>query len=266
VYDSLGKAHIATATLQKEITGTTTPSTKWRFDVTIPNNEIAGVAATNTQQFSLITGAVVSGAPAAGALVFDSAGKMTSAYIGADPSTLPPVTDLTIPGPSATLPSMANGAKLSASMTWKLLADPTTPNITAFASPSEVTGSVQNGAAAGSLSNLSIGPDGTISAVFNNGNTAEVGQLVLARFSNVDGLVSQGGGLYSESIASGGAFFGVPGDGGRGMLLSSALEQSNVDLAAELTKIITFQRGYQANARMISVTDQIMQETMNIRQ
>ena len=75
-----------------------------------------------------------------------------------------------------------------------------------------------------------------------------------------------GGGLYSETLAAGDLAIGVPGQGGRGRLLSSSLEQSNVDLAAELTKIITFQRGYQANARMITVTDQIMQETMNMKQ
>jgi len=267
IYDSLGKAHIATLTLQKEISGGATPTTKWRFDITIPNNEIAGVPATNTDKFSLIKNAVVTGAPSAGALVFDNAGKMTSAYIGADPLTLPALANITFPPTGVTLPAMSNGASLrTAGIEWKLLADPTTPDITGFASPSEVTASMQDGAAAGSLSNLSIGPDGTISAVFSNGKTAQVAQLVLAQFSNVDGLISQGGGVYAESTASGASFFGVPGEGGRGQILSAALEQSNVDLAAELTKIITFQRAYQANARMITVTDQLMQETMNMRQ
>ena len=107
---------------------------------------------------------------------------------------------------------------------------------------------------------------GTLSAVFSNGNTVHVAQLVLAQFSNQDGLLSQGGGLYSQTTASGASFFGTPGEGGRGHLTSGALEQSNVDLATELTKIITFQRGYQANAKIITLTDQIMQETINIRQ
>jgi flagellar hook protein FlgE len=140
------------------------------------------------------------------------------------------------------------------------------PNITGFASPSEVTASSQNGASAGSLNSLWIQPDGTISAAFSNGNTADVAQIVLAQFTNLDGLSAQGGGLYAESAASGASFIGTPGDGGRGTLSGATLEQSNVDLATELTKIITFQRGYQANARMISVTDQIMQEAMNLRQ
>jgi flagellar hook protein FlgE len=266
IYDSLGKAHTATITFQKELGTGPTPTTTWRFDITIPNKEIAGVAPTDTDQFSLITGAVATVPPAAGALVFDDTGKLTSAYIGPDPATPPPLADIMFPDPSVTLPALADGATLVSGITWKLLADPNTPNITAYASPSEVTASTQDGAGAGSLSNLSIGPDGTISAVFSNGRTSQVAQLVLAEFSNVDGLVPQGGGLYAESLASGASFLGIPGQGGRGRLLSSALEQSNVDLAAELTKIITFQRAYQANARMVTVTDQIMQETMNLRQ
>jgi flagellar hook protein FlgE len=266
VYDSLGKAHIATLSMKKEISGGATPVTKWRFDITIPNNEIAGVAASNTEQFSLITGAVVTGDPAAGALVFDNAGKLTSAYTGPDPATLPALADLTFPGSSVTLPALANGATLSPTMTWQLMAGPVTPNITGFANPSEVTASTQNGAPAGSMTNLAIGPDGTISAIFNNGKTAEVAQIVLANFTNLDGLIPQGGGVYAESIGSGAVMFGAPGEGSRGQIVSSALEQSNVDLATELTRIITYQRGYQANARMVTVTDQIMQETMNMRQ
>jgi flagellar hook protein FlgE len=266
LYDSLGQAHVATLTLQKEISTGSTPVTKWRFDITIPNNEIAGVAATDTQRYSLITGAIATASPAAGALVFDSAGKLKSAYIGADPSTLPTLADISFPTSSVTLPAMANGAALSTAFTWKLLADPVTPNISGFASSSEVTSSTQNGTGAGSLSNLSIGPDGAIRAVFNNGKNADIAQLVLAQFANVDGLLPQGGGLYTETNASGAALFGTAGSGGRGQMLSATLEQSNVDLASELTKIITYQRGYQANARMITVTDQIMQETMNLRQ
>jgi flagellar hook protein FlgE len=267
LYDSLGAPHVATLTLEKEIGTGATPTTTWHFDITIPNNEVAGVASSNTDKYSLITGGVVTGSPAAGDLVFDSSGNLTSAYIGPAPGTLPPLSNLTFPPTGTALPALANGATLSPTLTWNLMADPNTPNVTAFASnSSEVTASFQNGTPAGSLSNLTIGPDGMISAIFNNGKTSQVGQIVLAQFSNLDGLVSQGGSLYGESIASGAPFFGIPGEGGRGPMLGGALEQSNVDMAAELTKIITYQRGYQANARMITVTDQIMQETMNMRQ
>ena len=114
------------------------------------------------------------------------------------------------------------------------------------------------------MANLKVNSDATISATFTNGSTIDFAQIVLAQFNNVDGLEPIGNGLYRESRASGVSFIGAPGDGGRGQLLSGGLEQSNVDLATELTKIITFQRAYQANARVITATDQVMQETMNI--
>ena len=88
----------------------------------------------------------------------------------------------------------------------------------------------------------------------------------MAQFNNENGLIQQGGGLFSESLESGSLLLGTPGANGGGQLVGGALELSNVDLATEFTKIITYQRGYQANARMMSLTDQIMQETLNMRQ
>ena len=267
LYDSLGKPHVATLSLQKELTGGTPPTTKWRFDMTIPNNEVAGVASTDTQRLSLITGTVAPAIPSSGALVFDTSGKLVSAYLGPDPATLPALADLTVPGTGVALPQMNDGASLSTSgITWKLLGANGEPNLTGYASPSEVTASSQDGASAGSLSQLAIQPDGTLSAVFSNGKSVNIAQIVLAQFNNADGLMPQGGGFYAESGSSGKSFIGAPGQGGRGRLTSGTLEGSNVDLATELTKIITFQRAYQANARMITLTDQIMEETMNMRQ
>ena len=120
--------------------------------------------------------------------------------------------------------------------------------------------------AAGTLSSLSIQSDGTISAAFSNGTTSNVGQIALTQFDNVNGLVQDGGELYTASEASGAAFIGTAGTAGRGTMLGSALEQSNVDLATELTKIITYQRSYQASAKIITATDQIMQDTINMKQ
>jgi flagellar hook protein FlgE len=268
VFDSTGQAHTATITFQKDVRSGPNPTAVWRFDITIPNKDVAGASPTDTTQLSLLTGQTATNPPAAGALTFDSAGKLTSAYIGPDPATLPAVANLTIPPTGVTIPSMRNGATLSSSgLTWQLL-DRTsnTPQITAFSSASTVSANTQNGSAPGSLTNLSIQPDGTISALFSNGSTMNVAQIATARFSNNAGLTEQGGGLYTESAASGTAFIGAAGQGGRGSLLSGALEQSNVDLATELTKIITFQRSYQANAKIITTTDQIMQDTINMKQ
>jgi flagellar hook protein FlgE len=266
IYDSVGTAHIAKLNMVKDISTGATPTTQWRFDITIPEKEIAGASATSTADYSLLAGAVATNPPNQGALVFDSGGKLTSAYFGSGPA---PATlaDLQIPPTGVTLPTMRGGATLNPGITWQLLnPSDNSPAVSGYASPSDVTFSTQNGMSAGALNNLTVLPDGTIAAVFTNGQTVDFAQIVLAQFGNVDGLVAVGGGLYQESVTSGASFVGAPGSGGRGVLIGGALEQSNVDLATELTKIITFQRGYQANAKMITTTDQIMQQTMNMTQ
>jgi flagellar hook protein FlgE len=265
LFDSNGTAHNATLSMVKDISGGATPVTRWRFDLTIPANEVAGASPSATGSLSLLTGAAATASPAAGALVFNGSGVMTSAYLGADPATNPPLANLTIPPGAVTLPALGNGGKLSP-MTWKLISDAGTANVSGYASASEVTASNQNGSVPGTLSSLSIQSNGTLSAVFNNGKTVDIAQLVLAQFSDFNGLTPQGNGVFTESTASGTARLGAPEDSGQGKLMSGSLELSNVDLATELTKIITFQRGYQANAKMITTADQILQETLNIKQ
>ena len=263
LYDSTGVAHDATLSLQKNITSGTPPVTQWTFDITIPAKD---TAAGGTGNVSLLTGQAATSTPSAGTLVFDNSGNLTSAYIGSAPATLPALANLKIPPTGVTLPSMVNGATLSPSMTWSLVGSNGSPSITAFANPSSVTSSTQNGSAPGSLSNLTINADGTISASFTNGKTLNFAQIALAQFGNVDGLSSVNGGLYAQTPTSGAAVVGAPGNAGAGTLIGGALEQSNVDLATELTKILTFQRGYQANAKVITATDQITQTTIGMLQ
>jgi flagellar hook protein FlgE len=262
-HDSQGTAHLATLSLQKEISADPTPVTRWRFDLTIPEREVAGASPDSKAKFSLLTGAVAADPPAQGALVFDDAGRVISAYVGADPATLPALGNLDVPPSGVTIPALANGAAL-APISWKLVDSTSASVITGFASASEMTTIEQDGAAPGSMSSMSVLPDGTLAAVFSNGRTMAVGQIVLAQFTNPDGLTAHGGGLFSESLVSGVSRVGIPGESGLGSLQGGVLEQSNVDLALELTKIITFQRGYQANARMITTTDQVLQETLNL--
>jgi flagellar hook protein FlgE len=264
MFDTQGKSHMATLSLVKDITGGATPTTLWRYDLTIPESEVAGASSTSTAKFSLLTGSVVSSAtPDAGALQFDNNGVLTSAWVGADPATPPALANITVPPTGVSLPALANGASL-AGMTWNLANNNATNGITGFASASEMSIVDQNGSAPGSMSNLSVMTDGTLSAVFSNGKTLSVGQIVLAQFSNNEGLHAEGAGLFTETSESGVSRVGTPGNSSLGTLLGGALEQSNVDLASELTKIITFQRGYQANARIITTTDQIIQETLNL--
>jgi flagellar hook protein FlgE len=263
LYDSQGTAHMATLSLEKNVSTATPPVTQWMFDLTIPEKEIAGASPTSTNKYSLLTGAVATASPSAGGLVFDNAGTLTSAYIGTAPATPGALADLGVPPTGVTMPAMANGGALSA-VTWKLAANTSSSGISGFASPSEMNIVNQNGSAPGSMSNISVEPNGMLSAAFSNGKTVSVGQIVLAQFSNLEGLNAEGSGLYTETASSGVSRVGVPGDTSLGTLMGGALEQSNVDMAAELTKIITFQRGYQANAKMINVTDQVMQETLNL--
>jgi flagellar hook protein FlgE len=263
LYDSTGVSHVATLSLQKQITTGTPPVTQWNFDITIPAKD---TAAGGTGNISLLTGTTASSTPNAGSLVFDNSGNLTSAYIGSAPSTLPALANLTIPPTGVTLPAMTNGAALNSKMTWQLLTPTGSPSVTGFADSSSVSASTQNGAAPGSLSNIAINADGTISASFTNGKTISFAQIALAQFGNVGGLAPVNGGLYTQTPASGSAVIGAPGTGGAGGLVGGALEQSNVDLATELTKILTFQRGYQANAKVITATDQLTQTTIQMLQ
>lgn len=162
------------------------------------------------------------------------------------------------------MPVMAKGGTLAAGITWNLLASDGTSPVTGLSAASGVSKSSQNGSGPGTFNNLSILGDGTVSATFSNGKTVNFAQIVLAQFGNVDGLTPAGGGLFQESQLSGASFIGAPSEGGRGRLIGGSLEQSNVDLATELTKIITYQRAYQANAKLITTTDEIMQQTMGM--
>ncbi len=201
VYDSVGTAHTATMTLQKSVSTATPPVTSWGFDVTIPETDVAGSSPTSTAQLSLITGAAAVNPPAAGTLIMDSSGNLSSAYVGTAPATPGALTDLQFPPTGVTLPAMADGGTLSPSLTWNLTNS--TSTVSGFSSASAVSFSSQNGEAAGSLSNMTVGPDGTISATFTNGKTVSFAQVALAQFSNVDGLNPMGGNLYQETPASG---------------------------------------------------------------
>ena len=117
----------------------------------------------------------------------------------------------------------------------------------------------------GQVSQVSIDPDGQIIATFGAGQTVAVGQLALANFNNPKGLVKLGANRFGEGQAAGTANVGTAGTGGRGTLVGSAIEQSNVDIAQEFTQMILAQRGYQANSRTITVSDEVLVETLQLK-
>ena len=136
---------------------------------------------------------------------------------------------------------------------------------TEFGSNFGVTNMTQDGYMAGQLTGVSVDNTGKLIAQYSNGQTKAAGQLELANFRNVQGLTPLGGNAWKQTAASGGPVVGIAGDGNLGVLNSGSLEESNVDLTAELVSMITAQRDYQANAQTIKTMDQAMQTLVNLR-
>jgi flagellar hook protein FlgE len=125
---------------------------------------------------------------------------------------------------------------------------------------------VGGGSAVGTLESFSLGNDGTITGVYSNGLREPIGQLALANFANPGGLTKSGNSSYSVGDNSGAAQIGTAGTGGRGTLTAGALEMSNVDLSQEFTGLIIAQRGFQANSKVITTSDQILQDLVQMKQ
>jgi flagellar hook protein FlgE len=136
---------------------------------------------------------------------------------------------------------------------------------TEFGSNFGVTNMTQDGYTAGALLGVSVDNTGKLIAQYSNGQTKAAGQVELATFRNAQGLSAIGGNAWRATGASGGPTVGVAGDGNFGVLNSGSLEESNVDLTAELVSMITAQRDYQANAQTIKTMDQAMQTLVNLR-
>ena len=235
LYDSLGDPHVATATFTKTAVG------GWNYGVTLPGAEVTG--GTTGTPYSVATGT----------LGFDNLGKLTTVN-GAAPA------DVTI-----TSPAWKNGAA-AVNFSWDLVDPNGAPSLTQYASASATSSVTQNGSPTGAVASIiSITPDGELVASFGIGRTVVVGQLALATFNNPQGLVKSGTNFYSESEASGNPSIGTAGSGGRGTLIGSSLEQSNVDIAQEFTQMILAQRGYQANSKSITVADELLLETLNLK-
>ena len=136
---------------------------------------------------------------------------------------------------------------------------------TQYGSESAVNSLKQDGYTTGSLVGIGVGSDGKLSGRYSNGQTQELGQVVLATFANPNGLLNLGNNQWSLSSVSGPELLAAPGTGGRGVIQSSAVEDSNVDLTNELVDMINAQRNYQANAQTIKTQDAIMQTLLNLR-
>jgi flagellar hook protein FlgE len=231
IYDSLGSPHVLTIDFNRTGAGA------WTYTVTVPQVDVTGTA----------------GAPVtltSGNLTFNGAGQLTA-----------PAADITIPGPA----TWANGATPNA-INWDVVpAAGQSPILTSYNAPSATASIAQNGSAAGQVDYVAINSSGEIVATFGAGQTVVVGQLALATFNNPKGLIKQGSNRYAETQAAGLPNVGTAGTGGRGGIIGNALESSNVDIAQEFTQMILAQRGYQANSRSITVADEILVETLQMK-
>lgn len=227
VYDSLGAAHSLTFQFSKTATNT------WNYSITIPASDVGQAGS----PVSIDTGT----------LQFDGNGQLVS-----------PTGDVA----GLTISGLANGAS-NLTFDWRL-SDNGTGMLTQMSATSNVSSTYQDGFSSGSLLDFSIGGDGIIQGSFTNG-TKVLGQIALANFANLQGLDREGHNCFGASLASGQAVIGAPGTGGRGTLAGGALELSNVDIAREFASLIMAQRGFQANARVITAFDEITQDTINLK-
>jgi flagellar hook protein FlgE len=168
--------------------------------------------------------------------------------------------NLTSPG-TETVPSAA----LAGYPSWPGPLDIDLSKVTQFGGDSTVEATGQNGYALGTLQSFTLGNDGTITGVYSNGLRQSLGQLCLASFNNPGGLEKAGNSSFRVGDNSGVAMIGLAGVAGRGVLNSGALEMSNVDLAEEFTGLIVAQRGFQANSRVITASDEILQDLVNLK-
>lgn len=138
-------------------------------------------------------------------------------------------------------------------------------DITQLAYPSNAFVREQDGFPPGELAAFNIESTGVITGTYTNGMVRPLAQIAMASFANPEGLLKLGSNLYDVSSNSGAPRIGLPGEEGRGLVQSRALEMSNVDLAGEFTEMITASRAFQANTRMISTSDEVLQELINVK-
>jgi flagellar hook protein FlgE len=138
-------------------------------------------------------------------------------------------------------------------------------SITQLASTPSSLSSNTDGASAGSLTTFTVGQAGDITGIYSNGYKQPLGQIALASFSNPSGLTKSGSNMFQPSANSGNAAIGTANSGGRGQIATGFLEGSNVDLAQQFTNMIMAERGFQANSKVITTSDEILQDLVNLK-
>ena len=230
VVDSLGASHILTAEFTK------TGANAWSYDIKIPGEDVGSPA-----------GTLVS--VGTGNLTFNAQGRMTA-------PAAPGVVTLTVP-------ALANGAA-TLSPGFSLYSADGSSRLTQFAQASSTSAVEQNGAKAAELVKVSIGDGGRVIGEYSNGRQATVAQLAMATLRNPESLAAAGNNNFRLTQESSAIAVGAANTGGRGNIVGQSLEGSTVDIAREFTNLIVYQRGYQANSKVISAVDELTQSVINL--
>lgn len=229
VFDSLGGSHTVSVTFTK----TANPG-EWTYGMSVPDADLT------TPPFTAVTGTIQ----------FDSLGKM-SAPLPTDPK------------PGMVVTGLSNGAA-DLSISWSLF-NGSTPRLTQFSEASAVSANSQDGFAAAQLVRVGIGDGGRVLAQYSNGQQVAVGQLAMASIRNPESMIAVGNNNYQLAARTALPAVGLPDTGGRGKIMGGAVEYSTVDIAKEFTNLIVLQRGYQANAKVVTAVDEISQDTINLK-
>jgi flagellar hook protein FlgE len=163
-----------------------------------------------------------------------------------------------------TMPALADGAVAGDTVTWNLANADGSGRITQFGEPSASSASSQDGAPSAQLVNVGLTDGGGILAQYSDGTQVTVGQVALASIRNPDTLIANGNNNFVLSELTATPNIGTPGTGGRGTIQGGSLEASNVDIAQEFTNLIVYQRGYEANGKVVTTADQLSQDTINL--
>lgn len=242
VWDSLGgKNNIKFSFVKTETTAGDPATTEYKVLAFYIKDDGTMIPASGTDTPADSTAA---GNGVVSTLKFDTAGKLLTQT----PATL----ELNIPKP----PNGADAVKFKVNLN----------GLTQFEGDSSVSeNNLNDGYAKGEIKGYSISPDGTVQGVFSNGRNRALAKIALAKFNNPPGLMKIANNLYKDSNNSGNAQIGKPSNSGFGELNPGALEMSNVDLGREFTNMITTQRGFQANSRVVTTTDQMLEELVNLK-
>lgn len=243
VYDSLGASH------NIEITYTRDPGTPADPLAVPPTAAIPPVAGKwLTSVTTDDASATVTGYPAS--IQFDASGTLTSPAAN----------------PVLAISGWSNGASSPAMTVAIWSGTPPVSSLTSYAQTSGTASTTQNGYSAGSVSGMTVDTNGNIIGTFTNGQTMTLAQVAVSTFSNNNGLVMTGSNVWNTTLSSGTANVGAANTGGRAAVLGSNLETSNVDVATEFTKLIINQNGYQANSRVITTANTLLQTVISLIQ